>query len=276
MAASKTASIDQLSSLITKQNGFARSNLFSVVLPRFEQSGQDPRDLNLLCKNVQLPSFNIATIPREVGMSTTEVAHGMIFQPLTMTFRVMNDSGVRKYFETWMNTVIPNWQDPDPTKHYVGYYDDYVRTVEIRQLKKEFNVPLFEKQFNLPLPGFIKNRLTNLGPLNFGTNLIDASIGFDGLEIDLNLAGSNCYVCTLHEAYPEIINYEQLSDDNAGGLSEITVTFRYKNWTGVGLQDDNLISKIEREITNGLHELRDNVEDKIKDKVGKAIGIEFR
>ena len=136
MSASKTASIDQLSSQITKHNGFARSNLFSVILPRFEQSGQDPRDLNLLCKNVQLPSFNLATIPREIGMSTTEVAHGMTYQPIQMTFRVMNDQGVRKYFETWMNSIIPNWQSSDPTDHYVGYYDDYVGTMQIFQLDK--------------------------------------------------------------------------------------------------------------------------------------------
>ena len=123
------------------------------------------------------------------------------------------------------------------------------------------------------MPGFIKKRLTNLGPLNFGTNLIDTSIGFDGIEIDLNLAGSNSYVCTLHEAYPEIINYETLADDQVNGLSEITVTFKYKNWSGVGLQDNNLLSKIEREITGGLHQLRDGVEDKIKTRVGKALGI---
>ena len=71
----------------------------------------------------------------------------------------------------------------------------------------------------------------------------------------------------------KIINYETLADDQVNGLSEITVTFKYKNWSGVGLQDNNLLSKIEREITGGLHQLRDGVEDKIKTRVGKALGI---
>lgn len=279
MSASKPASIDQLSSLITKGNGFSNANLYNVILPRWEASSTNPRDMSLLCKSVELPRINVASVPREINMSRTEVAHGFAVSPITMTFRILNDAGVRKYFETWMSQVVPNWNNPDIKSHTVGYYDDYVRDIEIRQLKKELNVPLFEKTFDLPLPSFIKRRLTNLGPINFGGNAdtlgIGASLGFDGLEIDLNLAGSNSYVCKLFEAYPENIAYTSLSDDNSNSISEVTVTFKYKNWVGTSEEDNSLLGKIEREITGKLYEVRDNIEDKAKTQVAKSFGIKL-
>ena len=280
---SKVSSINQLLSAVSESEGFARANLYSVEMPRI--NGIGGYELNLLCKNVQLPSRQISTVQREIGINTTNVGYGVVTGNLNMTFRVMNDERVRSYFEAWQQLVIPNLNKADTNTHNVGYYKDYVKTIKINQLRREVNVPLYEKQMNLKIPSGIRKLVPQLGPFNIAPDklgdLFEFNIGKGGINFAINLAGASAYTCTLHEAYPVTIQYEALSDDNTGQLSEINIEFAYRNWTGQTRDDRNPLNRlrnfvegISADVTDVLTEQIQNAVDnpmatlkKVKDKI---------
>lgn len=264
-------SINKLTGYVSRGDGFAQGNLFAVILPRWEEAGLGAEELSLLTSSVSLPSRQVTTITRELGLDKRQVASAYVNPPVQMTFRIMNDQRIRKYFEVWQQRIVPNSGSPDVVSKAVNYYDYYVRPVKILHLRKEFNTPLFERQFNLPLPGFIKNRLRSVGPLNFDLlgGLLDLDVGVDGVSLDLDMTGSTGYETTLYDAYPTSIVPSELSDNNGNSLSTISVEFAYRTWKGFNVSDNNPINKIKREIDAGLHEIRDGIEDKVTDFVKK-------
>ena len=58
------ASINQFKSLVNAKNGIARSNLFRVKLPSLP--GATMEELNILCKDVQLPGRQVLTNERRI------------------------------------------------------------------------------------------------------------------------------------------------------------------------------------------------------------------
>ena len=206
--------IDQFKSLVSAKGGVARANVFRVRLPSLPGVASS-RDISLLCKDVQLPGRQILTNERRIGLQFEKVAYGYAIQDINMTFHVMNDYGIKRYFETWQDLAV------NQTSLEVGYYNDYVRDIEISILKKGVGLPLFKKEFDLPLPTFIKNRLPTIGPINFRQG-----------EIDLDLVTNDkvAYKVRILEAYPAAVVGVTMSDDNMDGLIDINVSFSYKDW----------------------------------------------
>ena len=102
------SSIDEIKALANTKLGFARSNRFLVTLPSFGggglfgffTEGANPRELNILCSNATLPSKQILTSERRIGMEFQKVAYGYAVDDVSMTFYLMNDYGVKEYFDT--------------------------------------------------------------------------------------------------------------------------------------------------------------------------------
>ena len=92
------SSIEELKGRMTIKNGLASSNQFMVVMPSMD--GQDSRTLNVLCKSVTMPGKQITTIDRNIGIFNEKVVNGFLVDDVTMTFYVLNDYGVKKYFDT--------------------------------------------------------------------------------------------------------------------------------------------------------------------------------
>ena len=103
------SSIDELKSLISSKGGVAMNNQFMVKLP--EMPFSTSRDLNILCRNVILPGRQILTSDRIVGPKATKVAYGFAHDECSMTFQVLNDYGVKKYF---VNLAIASTFFPPP------------------------------------------------------------------------------------------------------------------------------------------------------------------
>lgn len=207
-------SIDQMMGLISSNDGLMRSNLYLVTLPpsNIIQTGE----LNLLCKSVSIPGRQLQTTQRQIGMVNRNIATGYTNTDLTMTFRLMNNPKVLEYFNAWQSAAV------DRENLEVGYYNDYVRDIQISILKKGVGLPLFKKQFEIPLPSNIRNRLPTIGPINFAQG-----------EIDLNLLTDDkvAYKVRIQEAYPTSLMGLSLSDDNENGLVDLTVSFSFKDWT---------------------------------------------
>ena len=95
-------SIDELKGVISKGGGIAKTNVFRVILPAFAGvTGQDQRSINLLCKAVNVPGRAAATADRKIGPITQKIANGVIFADVSMTFMVLNDFGIKNYFNNY-------------------------------------------------------------------------------------------------------------------------------------------------------------------------------
>lgn len=184
------ASINELKSLASRKGGFAQANQFLVKLP--DIGFYDTRDLNILCSNTILPGRQILTSDRLIGVKQTQVAYGFATEELSMTFRVLNDYGVKEYFELWQNKIINNGS------YAPAYKNTYARDMQIVQLRKG---------------------------VGFDTDL---QLGPFTLDIDLFKSENVVYECTLINAYPKTMTEINLSND--GALVELTMAFAYDNW----------------------------------------------
>ena len=199
-------SIEDIKAIANTKLGFARSNKFLVTLPTVGvgggllagligafnggNGGASPRELNILCSNATMPAKQILTNERRIGMEFQKVAYGYAIDDVSMTFYLMNDYGVKDYFDSWRSTIL------DETGQSSNYKNEYAKTVTIHQLRQ-------------PLKGFSKQ----LGPIRF-----NAGIG-----------GGSVYSVDLLEAFPIASSAIELNND-LDGLVQLTVTFAYTNW----------------------------------------------
>ena len=198
--------IEDLKALVNTKLGFARPNKFLVTLPTVGVGGgllagiigafsgmgggASPRELNILCSNVTMPGKQILTNDRRIGMEFQKVAYGYAVDDVTMTFYLMNDYGVKDYFDSWRSTIL------DEEGQESNYKNEYAKTVTIHQLRQ-------------PLKGFSKQ----LGPIRFNAGL----------------GGGSVYSVNLIEAFPISASAIELNND-LDGLVQLTVTFAYTNW----------------------------------------------
>ena len=201
------SSVDELKALANTKLGFARSNRFLVTFPtsfggsggilgsvlgllNIGGGGASGRELNILCSNATLPAKVTLTNDRRIGMEFQKVAYGYAVDDVSMTFYLMNDYGIKDYFDSWRSTIL------DEVGQASNYKNEYAKTVTIHQLRQ-------------PLKGFSKQ----LGPIRF-----NAGVG-----------GGSVYSVDLLEAFPISSSAIELNND-LDGLVQLTVTFAYTNW----------------------------------------------
>jgi len=213
--------IDDLKALISNKDGVARSNVFAVALPPI--AGLRSRELNLLCSNVNLPGRQIMTQERDIGLITQKVANNQTYDDVNLTFRCLNDYGIREYFEAWQNLCI------DQSSLEVGYLNEYAFNVKIHQLKRGFGAPTYQTPFGLPKLPPMANAIVDqfIGGTPLG-GVINALKG----EIDLGFIGQSdtVYSCELLQAFPTTMSAIELADANMDGVVNLNVQLSYKNW----------------------------------------------
>lgn len=199
-------SIEDIKALANTKLGFARPNKFLVTMPTVGVGGgllagligafsgggggASPRELNILCSNATMPAKQVLTNDRRIGMEYQKMAYGYAVDDVSMTFYLMNDYGIKDYFDSWRSTIL------DEVGQASNYKNEYAKTVTIHQLRQ-------------PLKGFSKQ----LGPIRF-----NAGIG-----------GGSVYSVDLLEAFPIASSAIELNND-LDGLVQLTVTFAYTNW----------------------------------------------
>ncbi len=203
-------SVDELKALANTKLGFARPNRFLVTLPTNfgggggllqgiiglitgGGGGASGRELNILCASASMPGKVTLTNDRRIGMEFQKVAYGYAVDDVSMTFYLMNDYGVKEYFDAWRNTAIPEEGRGAFTSNYKS---QYAKSVSIHQLRQ-------------PLAGISKQ----IGPIRF-----NAGIG-----------GGSVYSVELLDAFPIATSAIELNNE-LDGLIQLTVTFAYTNW----------------------------------------------
>lgn len=206
------ASIEDLKGKLTSKNGIAAANQYRVELPRF--GGASSRTLDVVCKEVNMPGKQILTLDRQMGIFQEKVANGFAIEEVTMVFHVLNDYGVKKWFDSWQKTIVGDYGSGNG---FVAYKKDYVKSIKIHQLRK----PIARFGFDL-------------GPLD---------INFDAF-------GSTIYSVELIEAFPTTLTSIALSND-PDGLVEVSITFSYTKWKKV--KDERSLLDLDLNINLGKY-----------------------
>lgn len=125
------ASIEELKGEIGLKKGMALPTLYSVVLPSFSSASTE--SINILCSGVNLPGRQIMTQERRIGTIMEKVAYDQAYDDVNMSFYLLNNYGMRRYFEEWQNLAI------NQNTYEVGYKSDYAKDVKITQLDRDGN-----------------------------------------------------------------------------------------------------------------------------------------
>lgn len=207
-------SVDAFKALVAAKGGLARSSLFQVDLPALD--GMASRDLNLLCREVNLPGRQVSTHEYTIGTKTEKIAYGSVTDDVSMSFLVLNDYKVKSYFEQWQKLAY------DPETYEIGYKSEYGRQVQIHQTDKGVSFPVLNRSFgSFSIPSNIGNRLPTFGSIDLTRPEFD---------LDFYLPARKIYTCTLEKAWPVTIESIQLNND-LDGIVELRVQLSYVKWT---------------------------------------------
>lgn len=208
------ARIEDLKGLVSKSSGIAKGNIYRVFLP--SMPGATSREVNLLCTNVNLPARQIMTQDRKIGTIMQKVAYDQAYDDVNMTFLLLNDYGIKNYFESWQALALdPNTLEPN-------YHNEYTFDVKIQQLKKGFSLPIYNTPLGLPiLPAEIQNRLPKIGSLDLAQGELD---------IDLPIfREAVVYECTLEKAFCTTMSAVELGNGSQD-VMQLQIQLSYKNW----------------------------------------------
>jgi len=215
--ANPQTTINRFRSMVAGAEGFYRPAKFLVVLefPKTitttettDEYSEYTTDLNFLgsvkdsirerlfffCNSASLPERTITdTSANQYYGPERNIARGLEFSPIELSFMLDSELSERVIFEAWQNTVI------NSRTYNLNYYDEYVGKVYI--------FPLHEN----------KNEATN-------TKIINSP---SGPLASLTLSG---YYIELIEAYPKTIGAVALSYQNGNQIANQSVTFNYRYW----------------------------------------------
>jgi len=209
-------SVDQLKSVIGSGGGVAKTNLFKVTLPSLgNPNGNASREHNLLCKAVNIPGKNLVSAERTIGAIQVQQVNGITYGDVSMTFMVLNDFGIKDYFDRWQSLAF------NEDKYEARYKTEYEKTVVISALKKGVGLPVYQTSLGLPkLPSNLQNRLPKIGPFDLAQGELD---------LDFITDDQITYEVTLNRAFPKIVSGFEYTDE-ADGIAELIVELNYDSY----------------------------------------------
>jgi hypothetical protein len=142
--------------LIYQPTGLIAGGLFGGLIgqtkaTQFLAKGLNTAGLQFQCNGAQLPGYQINTVEQKVfGAPWSIAANPGEYQPLELTFNCAGDMWERKFFEDWMefimpkgtkrntaDTIVSNLFKADAADRAAGsatYRNEYISTVQVIQL----------------------------------------------------------------------------------------------------------------------------------------------
>ena len=123
-----------------REDSFARVNRFEVFInapssltnKNIANSGA----ISLYCEMASLPPVNISTKSFKIFGPTYQRPFSAEYggEGISLTFHVDRDMQVKKFFDNWTAKVV------DPDSGFVGFQEDYISTIRLRQLNEQDEV----------------------------------------------------------------------------------------------------------------------------------------
>jgi hypothetical protein len=116
----------------------AHANRFEMFmsLPSGLYDSASAKAAALRCDTITMPGKNLRTVTNEnIYGPTHEIAQGLIFaETISATFTLSADHFEKRVFDNWINYIY------NPDTFGMGFYKDYVGTMNIYQLDKDNNI----------------------------------------------------------------------------------------------------------------------------------------
>ena len=192
-------------------NGYAHPNKYEVLIHQPAKLGgggfenvfsgmerkSDIREISMRCEAVQLPGRNLSTgTDSNIYGPTREVVEGVTYaEDLNMVFQASSGLDERVFFENWQRQAFneQTWN--------IGYYNDYVGTIEIYLLDKQN-----QRRYGLKVHEAFPKTVTATD-LNYGTNneIIKTSVSFSfryWTALSINQQGPDVF----NEIFKTVVN----------------------------------------------------------------------
>ncbi len=120
------------------KNGVAKSSHFEVQITGPGTTGEE-NDLMFRADACELPGRTISTSEYRIYGPIRKVAYASTYTDTSIGFLCSEDLREKRYFEEWQDIIMhhraTSGMSAKHTKgrYETGYYEDYVRTIEIRQ-----------------------------------------------------------------------------------------------------------------------------------------------
>ena len=143
-----------------REDSLARVNRFEVMITAPKGMSDVNRSYadftSLYCEMASLPPVSISTKSFKIFGPTYQRPYGAEYggEGISLTFHVDRDMQVKKFFDEWTARVV------DPKSGLVGFQEEYISTINLRQLDEQENVT-YELQLEEAFP-----RSVNLLELN--------------------------------------------------------------------------------------------------------------
>ena len=109
------------------------TNVFSKIMGDLLGDGT-VRATGLRCESISLPGRNMDSTPdTNIYGPEREIVTGYSFGDINATFQCSSDMREKKYWETWQRLTY------NPKTFDIGYYNDYVGTIDIHTLDEQEN-----------------------------------------------------------------------------------------------------------------------------------------
>ena len=125
-----------------RNDSLARVNRFEVIInaPRSlllsSKNKSNAGAVSLYCEMASLPPVNISTKSFKIFGPTYQRPFSAEYggEGISLTFHVDRDMQVKKFFDEWTAKVV------DPDSGFVGFQDEYISTIRLRQLNEQDEV----------------------------------------------------------------------------------------------------------------------------------------
>ena len=123
-----------------REDSLARVNRFEVFINppagMVNKNRSNAGAISLYCEMASLPPVNISTKSFKIFGPTYQRPFGAEYggEGISLTFHVDRDMQVKKFFDDWTATIV------DPNTGLVGFQEDYISTINLRQLDEQENV----------------------------------------------------------------------------------------------------------------------------------------
>ena len=127
--------LNDILSTFHSEDGYAQPNRFEVIITRPQASADENRQVSMRCESINLPGRNLNTrTDSNIYGPTREVVDGVTYaDDITMTFQASSGLEERVFFEEWQTLAF------DERTWNVGYYNDYISTIDVYLLDRQDN-----------------------------------------------------------------------------------------------------------------------------------------
>ena len=132
-------SLERFRSAVLDGAGLARNNRFEVIItpPRgLSDRGPESELASLYVEQASVPLLNIFAKPFKIFGPTYQrpITSEYGGEGMPITFHVDRNMRIRRFFEDWMHLIV------DPVRFTVGYQENYISDIFIRQLDEQNNI----------------------------------------------------------------------------------------------------------------------------------------